>query len=45
MYISYTGFKTIDEAKQEMKNIMEHKDIYIDALSFNEHIVGIKNMP
>ena len=44
MYISYTGFKTIDEAKQEMKTIMEHKEKYIDALTFNEHMEAIENM-
>jgi hypothetical protein len=38
MYISYTGFKTIDEAKQEMKTIMEHKEKYIEALTINEHM-------
>jgi hypothetical protein len=38
MYISYTGFKTIDEAKQEMKTIMEHKEKYIEALTLNEHM-------
>lgn len=35
MYISYTGFKTIDEAKQEMKTIMEHKEKYIEAMTLN----------
>jgi hypothetical protein len=43
MYISYTGFKTIDEAKQEMNNIMEYKEKYIDALTFDEHMEGIKD--
>lgn len=37
MYISYTGFKTIDEARQEAKTIMEHKEEYTDALTFDEH--------
>lgn len=40
MYISYMGFKTVDEAKQEMKIVMEHKDRYVDALTFNEHMKG-----
>jgi hypothetical protein len=43
MFISFTGFKTIDEAKQEMKNIMMHKEKYIDAMTFNEHIEVIEN--
>ncbi|KUO78068.1 MAG: hypothetical protein APF81_25720 [Desulfosporosinus sp. BRH_c37] len=38
MYISYTGFKTIDEAKQEIKTIMEHKEKYIEALTLNEYM-------
>lgn len=38
MYISYTGFKTADEAKQEMKTIMEYKEKYVEALTLNEHI-------
>lgn len=42
MYISYTGFKTIDEARQEVNAIMEHKEKYIDALIFNEHMKEIK---
>lgn len=41
MYISYTGFKTIDEAKQEMETIMEHKEKYIEALTLNEHMENI----
>lgn len=38
MYISYTGYKTTDEAKQEMRAIMKHKEKYIDALTLNEHM-------
>lgn len=41
MYISYTGFKTIEEAEQERKTIMEQqekKEKYIDALTFNDHM-------
>lgn len=38
MYISYTGFKTIEEARQEGKTIMEHKEKYTDALTFNEYM-------
>lgn len=38
MYISYTGFKTKNEAEQEMKTIMEHKERYTEALTVNEHM-------
>ena len=38
MYISYTGFQTLDEAREEMKTIMEHKEKYVDALTVAEHI-------
>jgi len=38
MYITYMGFETIDGAEQEMSTIMEHKEIYTDALTFNEHM-------
>lgn len=38
MYISYRGFKTEEEAKEEMKNIMNHKDEYINALTVTGHI-------
>ncbi len=41
MYISYMGFKTTDEAKQEMATIMEHKEKYIEALTLNEHLVNM----
>lgn len=44
MYISYTGFKTIDEAKQEMKTIIEHKEKYTDALTINEHLGKIRGI-
>jgi len=43
MYISYTGFKTTDEAKQEMNTIMKYKEKYIDALTFDEHMEESKN--
>jgi len=36
MYISYTGFKTSDEAEQEVKSIMAHKEKYTKALTFND---------
>lgn len=33
MYISYMGFKTEEEAKEEMKEIMKHKADYMNALT------------
>jgi hypothetical protein len=33
MYISYMGFKTEEEAKEEMKEIMNHKADYMNALT------------
>ncbi len=33
MYISYTGFKTEDEAKQELKVLMQKKQKYVEALT------------
>lgn len=33
MYISYTGFKTEDEAKQEFKVLTENKQKYVEALT------------
>ena len=33
MYISYMGFKTEEEAKEEMKEIMNHKADYLNALT------------
>lgn len=42
MYISFTGFKNLDEAKQEMNAIMEHKNEYVHALTFSEHMKQIK---
>lgn len=38
MYISYMGFKTEAEAKEEMKEIMNHKADYMNALTVVEHI-------
>lgn len=38
MFISYKGFKTEGEAKEEMKNIMTHKDDYTNALTVAGYI-------
>lgn len=37
MFLSYKGFKT-EEAREEMNNIMNHKDDYINALTVAGHI-------
>lgn len=39
MYITYTGFKTIDEAQHEMKSIMDHKEEYEEAMTVSEYLV------
>lgn len=36
--ISYRGFKTEGEAKEEMNKIMNHKDDYANALTVAGHI-------
>lgn len=38
MFISYKGFRTEDEAKEEIKNIMNHKNDYTNALTVSRHI-------
>ena len=38
MYVSYTAYKTIDEARQEMEIIMEHKKRYINALTVIDYM-------
>ena len=38
MYISYTGFKSEEEANQEMNVMMEHKEKYVDAKTLYEHL-------
>ena len=38
MYFSYSAFKTEKEAKQETKSIMQHEDIYINALTSDKYI-------
>lgn len=38
MYISYMGFKTETEAKEEMKEIMNHKEDYMNALTVMGYI-------
>lgn len=38
MYISYSAFKTIDEAQQEKNHIMEHIETYKNALTVEQYI-------
>jgi len=41
MYISYTAFRTLDEAQKEMSTIMEHKEQYVNALTIAEHMIEL----
>lgn len=41
MYISYRGFKTEDEAREEVKNIMNHKNVYVEARMTSDYINDI----
>lgn len=45
MYISYTGFKTIDEAQHEMKSIMDHKEESEAAMTVSEYLVKYNDKP
>lgn len=38
MYMTFTAFKTIDEAEEEMNEIMKHEEKYVSALTSNEYI-------
>lgn len=38
MYISYRGFKTEDEAREEVKKIMNHKNVYVEARTTSDYI-------
>ena len=38
MYIFYRGFKTEDEAREEVKNIMNHKNMYVEARTASDYI-------
>jgi len=39
MFISYTGFKSLDEREQEMGELMNHKKKYIDAITIEEYLI------
>jgi len=39
MFISYTGFKSLDEREQEMGELMNHKKKYIDAVTIEEYLI------
>ena len=38
MYISFSAFKTKEEAEQEGDNILQHDEVYINALTSNAYI-------
>jgi hypothetical protein len=38
MYIAFSAFRTIEEAEQEMNNIMAHNEVYKNALISNVYI-------
>ena len=38
MYISFSAFKTSQEAKRELDTILEHDEIYVNALTSNVYI-------
>lgn len=38
MFISYMGFKTLDEREAEMDKLIEHKKKYVDAISVEEYL-------
>ena len=38
MYIAFSAFKTEEKAKQEAKNILQHDEIYINALTIDKYI-------
>lgn len=38
MYMTFTAFKTIDEAEKEMNEIIKHEEKYVSALTSSEYI-------
>lgn len=42
MYIAYSGYKTKEEAKQEMDSIKDHIESYVDALTCNDYVGKIQ---
>lgn len=38
MFISYMGFKTLDEREEEMGKMMDHKKKYVDAVTIEEYL-------
>ena len=38
MYISFSAFETSEEAKQESDTILQHDEIYVNALTSNANI-------
>lgn len=39
MFISYMGFKTLDEREEELKKMMDHKKKYLDAVTIEEYLI------
>jgi len=40
MFISYMGFKTLDEREEEIRKLMAHKKKYIDAVTIEEYLIA-----
>lgn len=38
MFISYMGFRSVEERAQEMEKLMEHKKKYLDAVTIEEYL-------
>ena len=38
MFISYMGFKTLDDRDQELETLMKHKQKYLDAVTVEEYM-------
>ena len=38
MYISFSAFETSEEAKRELDTILQHEEIYVNALTSNAYI-------
>lgn len=38
MYISFSAFETVEEAKHEENTILQHDEIYVNALTSNAYI-------
>lgn len=45
MYISFSAFQTSEEAKQESEAILQHEDIYVNALTSSTYITQYYEKP